>query len=599
MVKRTRSSSVAPGAPATVGDFVDQGFIPVKSEESCRFTDIDVKDLKESGQFPSNAVFFPFDPRLKADWVSTTWVCFLLYPFQLGMSFPFPALVNDFFKVTGLSYAQTMPMVWKILYSIDSLNRSRNLSIGIPEICATYNLRTHGNSRFVLQARTSDSHLIPRATHNDHDWRQKFFFVRRDSIVGGKELPVQWVKKAPVFEKLIKPTPLSDKKLVAFYQIPVAERTFAIETSFSEPSNSEKMSTPKTKMSFDLEDLSDYFDDDVTAEAPKLTHPKVEHTSKATSSKPPQPKGKATTTKKRRGSDSASISLPDCFEGLNATETINMLTGLQKHEGYKVTLHAYDLSGGLARQLSMSFLGKAIEAIWHTGVVVYGTEYYFGSGIQQIPAGTAPYGSPLRVIDLGITHVPKDVFEMYLQEISPRYTPETYSLMRHNCNNFSNEVAQFLVGASIPDDIVNLPNEVMNSPMGGLIMPMIQNLESTLRAGAVPQAPQFRPSPVLSTPQVSKKVETPSESKANTSSTSSDAKSKTENVVPPAVVPAGTTEEKLTVDPLGDARNKVQEEIGKEFAAIMASGTFRASEAAALATKKVMQKYGHMNAAQS
>lgn len=33
-------------------------------------------------------------------------------------------------------------------------------------------------------------------------------------------------------------------------------------------------------------------------------------------------------------------------------------------EGYKVTLHAYDLSGGLARQLSMSFLGKAIEAIW-------------------------------------------------------------------------------------------------------------------------------------------------------------------------------------------------------------------------------------------
>ncbi|KAI3760242.1 hypothetical protein L1987_50635 [Smallanthus sonchifolius] len=268
-------------------------------------------------------------------------------------------------------------------------------------------------------------------------------------------------------------------------------------------------------------------------------------------------------------------------------------------EGYKVKLHVYDLSGGLARQLSMSFLGKAIEAIWHTGVVVYGTEYYFGSGIQQIPAGTAPYGSPLRVIDLGVTHVPKDVFEMYLQEISPRYTQETYSLMTHNCNNFSNEVAQFLVGATIPDYILNLPNEVMSSPMGALIMPMIQNLETTLRAGAVPQAPQFRPSLVVSTPQVSKKVNTSSESKADASATSSDAKSKTENVVPPAVVPAGTSQEKPTVDPLGDARNKVQEEIGKEFAAIMASGTLRASEAAALATKKVMQKYGHMNAAQS
>lgn len=58
---------------------------------------------------------------------------------------------------------------------------------------------------------------------------------------------------------------------------------------------------------------------------------------------------------------------------------------------------------------------------------------------------------------------------MYLEEISPRYTAETYSLLTHNCNNFSNEVAQFLVGASIPDYILQLPNEVMSSPMGALI----------------------------------------------------------------------------------------------------------------------------------
>ncbi|CAI9304405.1 unnamed protein product [Lactuca saligna] len=32
-------------------------------------------------------------------------------------------------------------------------------------------------------------------------------------------------------------------------------------------------------------------------------------------------------------------------------------------EGYKVSLHMYDLSEGLARQLSMSFLKKAIEGI--------------------------------------------------------------------------------------------------------------------------------------------------------------------------------------------------------------------------------------------
>lgn len=104
----------------------------------------------------------------------------------------------------------------------------------------------------------------------------------------------------------------------------------------------------------------------------------------------------------------------------------------------------------------------------HTGVVVYGNEYYFGGGIQQAPAGSTPYGTPVRVVDLGVTHVPQDVFELYLQEISPRYTEESYSLLTHNCNNFSNEVAQFLVGATIPDYILNLPNEVMNSPGGAL-----------------------------------------------------------------------------------------------------------------------------------
>ncbi|KAH1056909.1 hypothetical protein J1N35_034974 [Gossypium stocksii] len=44
----------------------------------------------------------------------------------------------------------------------------------------------------------------------------------------------------------------------------------------------------------------------------------------------------------------------------------------------------------------------------------------------------------------------------------------------------------------------------------------------------------------------------------------------------------------LLIDPLRDARAKVQEEITLEFAAIMASGTLRANEATTLATRKVM-----------
>lgn len=37
-----------------------------------------------------------------------------------------------------------------------------------------------------------------------------------------------------------------------------------------------------------------------------------------------------------------------------------------------VSLRVYDLSRGMARQLSPSLLGKQIDGIWHTGLLVYG-----------------------------------------------------------------------------------------------------------------------------------------------------------------------------------------------------------------------------------
>ncbi|KAI4341606.1 hypothetical protein MLD38_026308 [Melastoma candidum] len=272
--------------------------------------------------------------------------------------------------------------------------------------------------------------------------------------------------------------------------------------------------------------------------------------------------------------------------------TVNLAA--MAEEGHSVTLNVYDLSQGLASTLSMSFLGTAIEGIWHTGVMVYGNEYYFGGGIQHAPAGKTPYGTPLRVVELGITHVPKDAFEMYLQEIAPRYTAETYSLLTHNCNNFSNEVAQFLVGTSIPEYILNLPNQVMNSPMGSLIMPMINNLETTLKSGAVPQVPQFRPPPV--TPNVNKPSSaTPAAPMRKAEAHNEDKEVTKEEPKMPTTTPAKV--DSASTDPLGDARSKVQEEIMAEFAVLMASGSLRASEAAALATRRVMQRYGNPNLA--
>lgn len=286
-------------------------------------------------------------------------------------------------------------------------------------------------------------------------------------------------------------------------------------------------------------------------------------------------------------------------------------------EGEKVVLNVYDLSQGLARQLSASLLGKVIDGIWHTGIVVYGNEYYFGGGIQRTPIGKTPYGSPLKVVDLGFTQVPKEVFEDFLNEISPRYTQATYNVLRHNCNNFTEELAQFLVGNGIPEYILGLPDEVMSSPMGGMMVPMIQSLETSLRHNQAPAVPQridvaggvpnfsgiqlppsvgvsfIQPNSVQTPLTTPKAVASPHTISAIPKSAPVENGTDKQEVAP---VQADTEKVVSAIDQpkqedLGDAKAKVHEEITREFTELMKSGSLRASEAAALAARKVMARH--------
>lgn len=116
---------------------------------------------------------------------------------------------------------------------------------------------------------------------------------------------------------------------------------------------------------------------------------------------------------------------------------------------------------------------------------------------------------------------------------------------------------------------------------------MIQNLESTFICGAVPN-----PSTVHSASANSENISSDSKSSFENKSTTreSDNELKDKEVGSKSSPNNGVA----TRDPLGDARNKVQDEIVKEFAAIMATGTMRVSEAVTLATMKVMQRLGQI-----
>lgn len=146
---------------------------------------------------------------------------------------------------------------------------------------------------------------------------------------------------------------------------------------------------------------------------------------------------------------------------------------------------------------------------------------------------------------------------------------------------------------------------------------MLQRLETTLKSGAVPQTPQFYPlsaaqsgaapqnphfhpasAPARHVTSVATSTLTKVAVNEQTTIMSVDSKTSTKTSEKGSAESAAAKSVKQPEvgDPLGEARSRAQDEITKEFAAIMATGTLRASEAAALATKRVMERHGRLNA---
>ncbi|RDW94654.1 DUF862-domain-containing protein [Coleophoma crateriformis] len=139
-----------------------------------------------------------------------------------------------------------------------------------------------------------------------------------------------------------------------------------------------------------------------------------------------------------------------------------------------IQLYVYDLSKGLARTASAALLGIQIDAVYHTAIVFEGIEYLYDSGIKTVEPGSTHLGQPMEIINLGKTSLPMDVIMDYLDSLKDIYTAEAYDIWRHNCNNFSNDFATFLLGHGIPAHITNLPETVLNTPFGQMIAPQIQ-----------------------------------------------------------------------------------------------------------------------------
>lgn len=143
---------------------------------------------------------------------------------------------------------------------------------------------------------------------------------------------------------------------------------------------------------------------------------------------------------------------------------------------------------------SSKFRCRTTNDTFRQKVVVYGTEFFFGQGIMSCPPGQSMHGTPIEKFDMGQTHLPKEVVWEFMENLREIWTADKYHLLDNNCNSFTNEVCNFLVGKSIPAHITGLPAEFLETPLGQQLRPMIEAMFGPSQHGGPSAAPSLAPS---------------------------------------------------------------------------------------------------------
>jgi len=161
----------------------------------------------------------------------------------------------------------------------------------------------------------------------------------------------------------------------------------------------------------------------------------------------------------------------DGDEKISYSEFMAYSLGRRKQE---VLLHVYDLSNGAAQAVSPWIVGERLEGVWHTGVVVFGKEYYYSKDTVFADPGTTSFGTPTRVVSMGYTLWRQDEFHDYIiRELKPIFQRDTYDVVCNNCNHFSDRCCTFLVGKHPPEDVMRQPEMLMKSGSVRVVRPLL------------------------------------------------------------------------------------------------------------------------------
>ncbi|KAJ0863214.1 hypothetical protein HanPSC8_Chr12g0527341 [Helianthus annuus] len=146
-----------------------QGIIKDSPTERCCFTDSQIDKIRH--WFPASTLFKSFTPTALSDFISDTWVAFPVTPFLIGYSYPFPQFTQSFFSLTGIWYIQAMPMIWRVLYTLERIIEQEGIDLSMAELAEMYDLTTFGSHRYLFKRKAGEDHPVFKVTKNDTNWK--------------------------------------------------------------------------------------------------------------------------------------------------------------------------------------------------------------------------------------------------------------------------------------------------------------------------------------------------------------------------------------------------------------------------------------------
>jgi len=144
----------------------------------------------------------------------------------------------------------------------------------------------------------------------------------------------------------------------------------------------------------------------------------------------------------------------------------------------EVKLYMYDISHGSAKAISDFLPISKWEGVWHSGLVVYGREYFFNGDLVFKLPGETVWGDPTKELMLGFTlRRMEELHKWVCEELKPVFHVDSYDTFENNCNHFTDRMSDWLCGDArieIPEEVVNQKHKLEQMPaIFHLLKPLI------------------------------------------------------------------------------------------------------------------------------